>query len=50
MPLDNLDTLYRLVYDANVGDRLSFRAERDGESWTGRSCSRESRQLAIRTD
>ena len=25
----------RLVYNANVGDRLPFVAERDGERWTG---------------
>ncbi len=35
LPLDNLDTLYRVVYNANVGDRLQFRAERNGESWNG---------------
>ncbi len=35
IPLDSIDTLYRVVYDANVGDRLQFRAERDGESWDG---------------
>ncbi len=34
-PLENLDTLYRVVYDANVGDRLRFRAERNSESWHG---------------
>ena len=35
IPLENLDTIYRLAYNANVGDRLSFRAERAGEPWTG---------------
>lgn len=35
VPLDRIDTLYRVVYDANVGDRISFRAERAGESWNG---------------
>ncbi|MEN8005797.1 MAG: trypsin-like peptidase domain-containing protein [Candidatus Krumholzibacteriota bacterium] len=35
IPLENLDTLYRVVYDANVGDRLQFRAERSGELWEG---------------
>jgi hypothetical protein len=25
----------RLIYNANVGDRLDFRAERDGEAWEG---------------
>ena len=35
MPLVNTDTLYRVVYNANVGDRLRFRAERNNESWTG---------------
>jgi serine protease Do len=35
MPLETLDALYRVVYDANVGDRLRFRAERDGESFNG---------------
>jgi hypothetical protein len=24
-----------VVYDANVGDRLQFRAERNGEMWDG---------------
>ncbi len=35
IPLVNTDTLYRVVYNANVGDRLRFRAERNNESWTG---------------
>ena len=35
IPLENLDTLRRVVYDAKVGDRLRFRAEREGESWNG---------------
>jgi serine protease Do len=33
--LDSADVLYRLVYEANVDDRLEFVAERDGERWTG---------------
>jgi serine protease Do len=33
--LVDLDTVYRLFYDSNVGDRLPFLAERDGQSWTG---------------
>ncbi len=35
IPLESTDTLYRVVYDAKVGDRLKFRAERGGESWNG---------------
>ncbi len=35
IPMENIDTLYRVVYDANVGDMLRFRAERNGESWDG---------------
>ncbi len=35
IPLVNTDTLYRVIYNANVGDRLRFRAERNTESWTG---------------
>ena len=35
IPLVNTDTLYRVIYNANVGDRLRFRAERNSESWTG---------------
>ena len=35
IPMENIDTLYRVVYDANVGDMLRFRAERNGESWNG---------------
>ena len=42
IPLENLDTLYRVVYDANVGDRLRFRAEREGESWDGEILLEES--------
>jgi len=42
IPLENLDTLRRLVYIANVGDRLSFRAEREGESWNGEIILEES--------
>jgi len=33
--LDNLDTIYRLFYDANVGDHLAFRAERDHKMFDG---------------
>jgi S1-C subfamily serine protease len=43
LPLENLDTLFRVVYDANVGDCLSFRAERDGESWNGEILLEENR-------
>ena len=35
IPMESIDTLYRLVYDANVGDILRFRAERNGETWDG---------------
>jgi len=42
IPLENLDTLYRVVYNANVGDRLRFRAEREGESWNGEILLEES--------
>jgi serine protease Do len=33
--LDSRDTVTRLVYEAMVGDRLSYVAERDGERFTG---------------
>ncbi len=33
--LDSEDTVTRLVYDAMVGDRVTFTAERDGELFTG---------------
>jgi serine protease Do len=32
---DSVDILRRLVYEANVDDRLRFVAERGGERWTG---------------
>lgn len=35
MRLDSPDILYRLVYEANVDDRLRFVAERDGQRWNG---------------
>ncbi len=35
VPLKSVDTVYRLVYEAHVGDRLSFVAERDGRRFTG---------------
>ncbi len=35
IPMVSIDTLYRLVYDANVGDILRVRAERNGETWDG---------------
>ncbi|MGD9548955.1 MAG: S1C family serine protease [Candidatus Krumholzibacteriia bacterium] len=35
MPLDNLDSIYRLYYHSSVGDRLEFEAERDGRRWQG---------------
>ena len=35
VPFDSADILRRLVYEANVDDRLWFVAERKGERWTG---------------
>jgi len=35
MPLDNLDSIYRLYYHSSVGDHLEFEAERDGRRWQG---------------
>ena len=34
-PFDSADILRRLVYEANVDDRLRFTAERGGERWDG---------------
>jgi len=34
-PVSDLDTMYRIYYDTAVGDRLSFVAERDGETFDG---------------
>ncbi len=34
-PVANLDRLYRLFYNAKVGDHLPFTAERDGKTWSG---------------
>ena len=35
VPLLDRDTVTRLVYEAMVGDRLSFQAERDGQTFSG---------------
>jgi serine protease Do len=35
VPVASLSTIWRLVYDANVGDRLPFVAERAGGRWRG---------------
>ncbi len=35
VPLKSIDTVYRLIYEAHVGDRLTFVAERDGRSIEG---------------
>jgi len=34
--LDSADVLYRLIYEAQVGDSLSFEAERNKEIFTGK--------------
>ncbi len=34
-PVDNLSRLYRLFYNAKVGDHLPFTAEREGKAWSG---------------
>ena len=41
--LDSADVLYRLVYEASVGDELSFKAERNGEPWLGQILIEEQR-------
>ena len=33
--LTSADVLYRLIYEASVGDKLPFTAERDGKVWNG---------------
>ncbi len=33
--LQNRDTIYRLIYNSKVGDRLDFKAEREGRIFTG---------------
>lgn len=33
--LDRLDTIYRLMYNSSVGDRLAFKAERDHRIFSG---------------
>ena len=33
--LRNRDTIYRLIYNSKVGDRLDFKAERDGRIFSG---------------
>ncbi|MHB8080193.1 MAG: S1C family serine protease [Candidatus Krumholzibacteriia bacterium] len=35
VPLKDVDTVTRLIYEARVGDRLAFQAERDGRSFNG---------------
>ncbi|HOX25317.1 MAG TPA: trypsin-like peptidase domain-containing protein [Candidatus Krumholzibacteria bacterium] len=35
VPLDSRDTVTRLVYEAMVGDRIHFTAERDGKPFSG---------------
>jgi len=35
VPLDSRDTVIRLVYEAIVGDRIEFTAERDGATFSG---------------
>ncbi len=42
-PLSSPDLLRRLVYEAQVGDRVRFRAEREGESWDGEILIEETR-------
>ena len=34
-PVASLSMIERLIYDSNVGDRLDFLAERNGETWSG---------------
>ncbi len=43
-PLDSRDTMTRLMYEAMVGDRISFTAERDGETFEGELVLEEARQ------
>jgi len=33
--IPDYDTIFRIIYDASVGDRMGFIAERQGESWSG---------------
>ena len=42
-PLDSADTITRLVYEANVGDQLPFKAERGGRVWYGEIVIEEAR-------
>jgi len=35
VPLGSRDTVTRLVYEAMVGDRIQFTAEREGKPFTG---------------
>jgi serine protease Do len=35
-PLESVDVLYRLFYEARVGDQLQFKAERDRQTWDGK--------------
>ena len=34
-PIPDYDTIFRIIYDASVGDRLEFRAERQGVVFSG---------------
>jgi serine protease Do len=36
VPLDSVDVMYRLVYEARVDDSIPFVAERDGQRWDGK--------------
>ena len=42
-PLASADVLYRLIYEASVGDKLTFKAERDGQPWNGEILIEETR-------
>jgi serine protease Do len=44
VPLDSRDTMVRMMYEAMVGDRISFTAERDGETFEGELVLEEARQ------
>jgi len=44
VPLKDLDTVGRLIYEARVGDRLAYRAERDGQRLDGTITLEETRR------
>ncbi len=44
VPLRDLDTVGRLIYEARVGDRLAYRAERDGKRLDGTITLEETRR------